>query len=84
MQIVNKTARCPLCGCIYFPDAYRCPKCDGNSEEDNESIIGSIPSMLYSATLKTGDQERAKISYQYTFYLDGMKQDKETIIILRN
>ena len=27
MQIVNKTLKCSICGCISLPDATKCPKC---------------------------------------------------------
>ena len=47
MQIINKTIRCSQCGCIAFPDAMRCPKCnnsyrDGRAKAEIREISKSI------------------------------------------
>ncbi len=51
MQIVNKTHRCSKCGCIAFPDAIRCPKCDTiyNDNKAGGSSKAIFSTMDYSS-----------------------------------
>lgn len=39
MQIINKVHKCSACGCIAFPDATRCPKCDMPFNHNNYNDI---------------------------------------------
>ena len=82
MQIVHKTAKCPICGCIYLPDAYHCPKCGTYSVGDKNRNGDTIP-LMHTAITEMRDLPEPQVAHHYTIHIDMIERDK-TIIIMKN
>jgi hypothetical protein len=81
MQKVKKIVKCPVCGCIYLPDAYHCPKCGAsheNAKRNNARYF--FMDALISGGHVSGELE---CSSYYTVYLD-MADRGNRVIILKN
>ena len=84
MQIVNKTLKCSICGCISLPDATRCPKCGAIYNNNmlntgSEEIFGSNRYLSIPRPDDT-DTKIYWVYYQLTCPLHG-KVDVRAIVI---
>ena len=88
MQIINKTIQCPQCGCIAFPDARRCPKCDSSYRESKakaeiREIFKGIGYLSTQGWDNAGNTTM-KAYYQLTCSHHGQIDIKAAVIHLNN